>query len=361
MSQQLMHQPPLPAGRPGGFPWLRFALGALLLLLVFGVARSSLLVGVLLAGQSLGIAVLLAMGAWVPSAPPITRTLLGVARRAPAYIAAGLMIVFGGSVLGSLVHLQDSRGPSSAQVNDPEVCAAAQRDAAAQVASDNLDAARAALRGARNTCDPSAVAALDALERDLAAKETARKERDEQERAAAREREAVATFPAESDRVRAKLGLTGNMIKTAKWDLAEEELAAAEKILDGFKGTSVETTKAWAELAAKGASQRKQLQPHLDRLRAERGKAQAKAEAEAVVRGRKPVCGAGMGCVPVTMYLKEVLHDPDSYEHVESSDPVAQGTYWVIQTRYRAKNVLGAKVLKTSTFFVQQDFVVRVE
>lgn len=356
---QPMQPPPPPAGNPRGFPWLQLALAAFLLLLVFGVARTSLLAGILLAALSLGLAVLLAMGAWVPSAPPIARTLLVVAQRAPAQIGAGLMITLSGSVLGSVVHIMGASDTAPQAATNPEACAASQRETETQIAGENLDAARAALRSARNACDPSATATLDALERDLESKETARKERDAQERAAAREREAVATFPEASDKVRSKLGLTANMSKTAMWDAAGEELTAAEKILDGFRGTSVETSQAWTELAQKATDQRKQLQPHLDRLRAERDKARAKAEAEEVIRGPKPLCNPDLGCVPVTMYFKRELHDPDSYEHVESTEPVVQGLFWVIRTRYRAKNAFGAKVLTTSTLYVQKEVVVR--
>ncbi len=46
----------------------------------------------------------------------------------------------------------------------------------------------------------------------------------------------------------------------------------------------------------------------------------------------------------LTKLLKNNLHNPDSYEHVETLYK-DEGEYIIVQTRYRAKNVLGGKVL----------------
>ena len=63
----------------------------------------------------------------------------------------------------------------------------------------------------------------------------------------------------------------------------------------------------------------------------------------------------------VTVYLKETMHDPDSYEHVATTEPAARGAAWVVQSSFRGKNMFGAKILTTKTFYIQSERVVKVE
>ncbi|WP_237081803.1 hypothetical protein [Myxococcus xanthus] len=55
------------------------------------------------------------------------------------------------------------------------------------------------------------------------------------------------------------------------------------------------------------------------------------------------------------------MNDPDSYEHVSSTVPVAHEAYWLVKSTFRGKNAFGGKVLNTRYFFIQQGWVVRVE
>jgi hypothetical protein len=66
-------------------------------------------------------------------------------------------------------------------------------------------------------------------------------------------------------------------------------------------------------------------------------------------------------CYVVERALKSALKDPDSYQHMETVGPVADGAYWKVRTRYRAKNSFGGYVIETKTFFIQQGRVVKVE
>ncbi|WP_437980423.1 hypothetical protein [Sorangium sp. So ce117] len=56
-----------------------------------------------------------------------------------------------------------------------------------------------------------------------------------------------------------------------------------------------------------------------------------------------------------------MLHDPDSYDHLESTEPVARGRYWVVRTRHHARNGFGAVIRTVRTFDIQQQTVVKVE
>ncbi|WP_233595278.1 MULTISPECIES: hypothetical protein [Corallococcus] len=80
------------------------------------------------------------------------------------------------------------------------------------------------------------------------------------------------------------------------------------------------------------------------------------------MRGEKPMNSPWDGSVPeVERYLKKVMNDPDSYEHVSSSAPVARDAFWIVKSSFRGKNAFGGKVLNTRYFFIQQGQVVRVE
>ena len=166
------------------------------------------------------------------------------------------------------------------------------------------------------------------------------------------------SFKAKLPEVDAKVKSAKTFAGQKEWEAAETELNAAAALLKPFEGTAIEKSKEWATLAGQLAQQRKRIQPGLNRI-----KAQLEAEKllEAV-RGPKPQNSGWDGSVlAVKQYLRQVMHDPDSYEHVGTTEAVARGEYWLVRSSYRGKNAFGGLVLNTKTFYIQQGQVVRVQ
>ena len=85
------------------------------------------------------------------------------------------------------------------------------------------------------------------------------------------------------------------------------------------------------------------------------------AALKAAIRGPKPVNSAWDGSVrEVERYLKTVMHDPDSYDHIRSTEPVGEGDYWTVVSSFRGKNAFGALIINTKKFYIQQGEVVKV-
>lgn len=79
------------------------------------------------------------------------------------------------------------------------------------------------------------------------------------------------------------------------------------------------------------------------------------------IRGAKPRYSPWDGsCTPCEEYVKPRMNDPDSYEHVRSTMPMAQGKNWVVDMAYRGKNGFGAKVLQANRFLIHDGKVVQV-
>lgn len=174
----------------------------------------------------------------------------------------------------------------------------------------------------------------------------------------AKDLNAQQSFKAKLPEVDAKLSSAKKLAGEKEWEAAEKDLDAAAALLKPFEGSAAEKSKEWATLTAQLAQQRKRIQPGLDRI-----KAQIEAEKLLVaVRGPKPVNSAWDGSVlEVERYLKRVMNDPDSYEHVSSTVPVGRGEYWLVRSTFRGKNAFGGKVINTKLFYIQQGQVVRVE
>jgi hypothetical protein len=97
-------------------------------------------------------------------------------------------------------------------------------------------------------------------------------------------------------------------------------------------------------------------------LAAAERKEQQAAEAVDAVRGTKPVNSGWDGSIYcVESYLKRALNDPDSYQHVSTTVPVAVGPYWVVDSIFRAKNGFGALTAHKATFKIQQEQVVDMQ
>lgn len=187
-----------------------------------------------------------------------------------------------------------------------------------------------------------------------------------------REKDAVAAFATDSKTIADDLKSASTEAASWKWEAAETKLNAARDALAKSIGTSVQETAPWKALSTQQADQRRKIQPQLDTLAAARKKKDedaAKKEAEVsaaaaaivAVRGTKPVNSGWDGSVScVESYLKRVMNDPGSYEHVSSSAPVAIGDYWVVQSSFRGKNGFGALIVSTKQFYIQQLTVVKV-
>ncbi|QAT83449.1 hypothetical protein EJ065_1851 [Corallococcus coralloides] len=174
----------------------------------------------------------------------------------------------------------------------------------------------------------------------------------------ARELQGKEDFKKKGPEISAGLARAVAHAKAKEWEAAETELKAADATLKAFEGLEVAKSKEWGALSGQAAQQRKRIQPGLEKLELQRQAQKVMVE----MRGEKPLNSPWDGSVPeVERYLKKVMNDPDSYEHVSSSAPVARDAYWIVKSSFRGKNAFGGKVLNTRYFFIQRGQVVHVE
>jgi len=250
------------------------------------------------------------------------------------------------------------------------LCQQNENDAQTQLAAKNFSEASAALARARKACPSTEDAKLTELDRETNRQERAAVQTAADLAAATKEADAVRTFPQKSVEIAASYKRALNDTYAGKWTDADNDLSDAEGNLNGFIGTSVVPTKPFQDLRAQLQALRQKLQPQLDRIaereRKQREAEEAKAEKErqassAVdgVRGPIPERSEYTGeLVCVNLYLAHVLNDPDSYQHIGTTAPVASGPYWVVVSRFRAKNGFGALTLHQATFKIQHEEVV---
>jgi hypothetical protein len=368
-----MAKPPKAPTGPSSRTWIG-VLVALLVLAYLGRSSSNSGTFALIVALPLGaVVVLLGVGRWHPRAPPFARQAAAWAADRPVVVAA-LVIVLGVALLGGI---GGARSRSDAEGQRIARCADGRSRAHAHLADGNLDEAEAGLNVARETCTPAEQGEIAELDHDFSLKDATRQvvrqheQREAEQKAAIeKEQQAVERWAASIESIRGKLKLAGVAASRGAWEDADATLKDAQGVLDGYAGTSPRSSKEWSDLSTQIAAVQKRIQPGLDRIaaakakrEAEEAKARAAAEAIDVLRGPKPTCGGWSNgeCAAVEVYLKRVMHDPDSYEHVESSPPVAQGLYWVVKSSFRGKNAFGAKVVNTKTFYIQQDQVVKVD
>jgi hypothetical protein len=177
-----------------------------------------------------------------------------------------------------------------------------------------------------------------------------------------RERNAVQTFPEDAKFIKAKLADSIAKAGQRKWSEADTALKTCENALESFKGTSVEKSTEWNSLQKQVERHRQTVQRELDRIAAREAADRAKAAALAAERGEAPALHPWDGaCMPCEAYLKKRLNDPDSYDHVRTSQPMIEGRYWTVVMVFRASNMLGAKILTAKKFFIHQGQVVEVQ
>ena len=93
---------------------------------------------------------------------------------------------------------------------------------------------------------------------------------------AAREKNAVDTFPQKKTDIAAALKRAGAAADTAKWELASKELSSAENDLASFEGTSVAADKECVDLKSRASALHKRIAPQAEKI----AKAAAAASAE---------------------------------------------------------------------------------
>ncbi len=87
----------------------------------------------------------------------------------------------------------------------------------------------------------------------------------------------------------------------------------------------------------------------------ERAKAAMAATAKKEAEEWKPLQSAWDGEVlAVKNYLSETLNDPDSYQHDKCSTPKKDGSLWVVECSYRAKNAFGGVVRAAQRFYIDK-------
>jgi hypothetical protein len=188
------------------------------------------------------------------------------------------------------------------------------------------------------------------------------------ESAEEKEANAVRTFSERTQYAAKMLQEAGTLAGGANWLQADTSLRQAELVLGEFSGTSIERSPKWVELNQQAVRLRKRIQIPLDRLEAlrtaeseRRERASAAAEVEekrgTEVRGDKPTdWSASSG---VEYYLKKTLNDPDSLKMGDCTAATSEGTFWIVDCTYRARNGFGGMVGAARRFYIQQNLVVK--
>jgi hypothetical protein len=302
-------------------------------------------------------------------------------RRTPLAVGLPLAGVFVGSSCGLM-------GAISLDRQAAQRCTEARAQYAATVKGDDFASMRSAISSIARECEPKDDE-LAAMRRNVEVSEAeGKKRKDEEERArqakvaAEKEKTAVEGFPEKSKEITTIIAGSQSKVLRGRFEAADEDLDKAQRQLDDFKGTSIEQSKGFSDLAGQIIEKRKVIQPQVDRIKEARRKADAAAAEKrrqeeeaaeekqrkedaaaalkAAVRGPKPTNSAWDGSVPeVERYLKTVLNDPGSYEHIRSTQAVGEGDYWVVASSFRAKNGFGALIINTKKFYIQRGQVVK--
>jgi hypothetical protein len=201
--------------------------------------------------------------------------------RAIAFASAPVLFL-----VGSIAGVIGARADAATKI---DLCNRGETNASTQLAAKNFAAAHAALKSAHDNCADGESAKLADLDRDLAQQEqVARKadaDRAAAERAvaaAAKEKNAVETFPQASTNITSAYRRALNDTFAGKWKDANDDLSSAEAGLSTFEGTSVEQSKQYQALSAQLSALRKKVDAQLA------AKAQAQADMEAKAEKPEP-------------------------------------------------------------------------
>lgn len=242
---------------------------------------------------------------------------------------------------------------------EADICGKSRVAFGTQMSNRDLVGARASLSEALRTCPSGSVVDLD---RDLSNQEELAKAEIAKAVAAAEKAAAEKVLVDDwrsGESVIAFLKAATSEAAAGRWGNMSELLQQAQDALSSVSKTNVTTTKEWIDLDSKTKAFRRKYQPQLAQVE-QAAKAFALQEADfAQERGKKPTNSAWDGSIAcVERYLKQVLNDPDSYEHVSTTVPSPSGPYWVVSSAYRAKNGFGGLILQRTTFKIQQEQVV---
>lgn len=326
---------------------------------VGNLGTQNVVAGVAWMGVSLVVLTFLALSA-VKGLPKPVALISGTLRRAPLAVGLSLAGLFLGGGFG-VVRVVDAQNVAA------QKCVLARGAYDDALKKDQFEPARSAINNLQFTCHATdrEVASMRATVDTKQAEARQRAEAEAKAKAAAeaaeKERNAVASFPSESKDVAAKIKKAQQFAWQARWEDSDTVLTTAQQMLDGYKETSVADSKEYADLRNQIAAQRKTIQPQLDRIAEKRRQEAAAAAVRAAIRGPKPVNSVWDGSVSVVeRAIKANMHDPSSYEHVGTTEPQIEGDYWVVITRFRGKNMFGAKVINTKKFYIQQGTVVKM-
>ncbi len=350
-----------------GLGWIGCSMAALTVFI--GLGSSSTAAAVLLIVGGIASAAFATTGAFKDFSPPVDRVSAVLRRYGAAWVLMGT------AVLGGFTSVAARAAQADKAARE---CASNQSRAAAALAQNDFSTAHKALDGAKSVCPANRAADISMAQRNVDARQVAfEKATDEAAAAqaaaesAAREAAALDAFPAIATEVKGNLRSALNKAGRSQWEASDSSLNSARAALNRVAGTSVVTTKDYTDLDTEVTAIHQKIQPQLDRIAqkkaADDARAAAKEEREQAaaalvddLRGPMPVNSAWDGSVrAVETSIKERMNDPDSYEHVRTTIPFAQGMHWVVTSTYRGKNAFGAKIVVTHTFWIQQGEVVK--
>ena len=241
------------------FGWIGCGLFSVLLGRVLGYTSVAGGVGAVVLGLTAGGMVIV-----------LARKRSWAALRASAFASSPALLLVGGT-WGMLGAHADAAWKDA-------VCQQHRDDAKSQIAAQNFAAARAAVASARAACPESEDAKLADLDLTVGQAEQAsqkaaadRAASEMAAAAAAKEKEAVETFPQKRLDIVAISKRASDETNVGEWFAAQADLSKAEAELSGFGGTSVATTKEWADLSAKLDALDKRLQSHRGRVADQEG------------------------------------------------------------------------------------------
>ena len=171
-----------------------------------------------------------------------------------------------------------------------------------------------------------------------------------------------ADWPETEKTIKTALSIATTRTNAGKWLDAESQINEAQALLDGLVGTKIEGTADWVALGKQVDAQRRRVAPQVARIREKEQDEKAKAAVLAALRGPTPTISAWDGaCNPCSRYIKENMNDPDSYDHIASTQPQIEGAYWTCAVKFRGANAFGAKVVNAHKCWIQQGQVVKIE
>jgi hypothetical protein len=186
-------------------------------------------------------------------------------------------------LVGSVAGVVGARADAATKI---DLCNRGETDASTQLAAKNFAAAHTALKSAQDNCADTEAAKLTELDRNLTQQEQVARKADadrataaQAAAAAAKEQDAVQTFPKKSTEITAAYRRALNDTYAGKWTDADNDLSSAETELSSVDGTSVAQSKPYLDLSAQLAALRKRIDAQLEQIAKQKAAKEAAAEA----------------------------------------------------------------------------------